>query len=844
MHNRAFHRLIGLLFVASVVLAGSVSAQSAVALRAHPLEQDLNVDGALDEPAWRTAEIATGFRQLEPHEGAAASHETSVRVLYGSSHLYVGAVMTDDPNGIRRTLGRRDEINQADWFLISIDSYFDQKTAYTFGVNAAGVQFDGLERDQIGQLSWRSGVDASWDAIWASGVRILPDGWSVELRIPYSMLRFAEAGQQTWGIQFVRHISRLGETSEWPLVPRTQRVNLLAHYGRLEELNDVRPLRNIQFTPYTLTQMRVQEHVSEPGSGDFDGTADVGADLKVGVGSAVTLDLTVNPDFGQVEADPAVLNLTAFETFFDEQRPFFVEGTQIYQFSVGPGNLLYTRRVGANAPIVAATKLSGRTGRGLSFGFLGATTGHQLDPTRHYGVARVSQQIGSYSSGGGILTAFNAPEAAGRRTALVGGSDWDLRFANNRYGVEAFVAAAHRRHDTDPENATTGIAANAWLRKRQGAWTGFLGIDVFGDEFLVNDVGELPFTNFVGVLLSVDHELRGGRPVGPFQRATLNSFTIKDYTYDGLVDLGLSSEAMFQGTLRGFQVLELAVDVEDPFGGHDPHETRGLGPWARPFSAEASAEITTDIRRDWQLRPELTFHHQEGGGRAFGAELEAEWNLGSRLSLMGELEGVWQKDILAWASNETFRLDGTTWSIAENDGLPAAPNPSFYRSFEDDGTLQAILDGVEPFQPDHYFVSVFGRRDTRSVDFTLRGTVTFRPNLSLQLYSQLFLARGRFDEFRILVEPDREERFPRFPKRNEFSFSSLQSNLVLRWEYRPGSTIFVVWTHGRRTDDALNPLAPWSASPYHRSVGDQIARTFDQYPDNVFLIKLNYTFLR
>ena len=269
-----------------------------------------------------------------------------------------------------------------------------------------------------------------------------------------------------------------------------------------------------------------------------ESSVDAGADFKLGIGSGITLDATVNPDFGQVESDPAVLNLTAFETFYEERRPFFVEGAQIYSFDVGLGQLLYTRRIGADAPIVGAMKLSGRTAGGTSFGVLGSTTGDAFSPERHYGVARLSQQINEYSSAGGALTFFDAPTFGDARVrSTVGGADWDLRFAGNRYGVEGFGAFTHRRRPG--LHAETGFAGKVWGRKRQGVWTGFVGFDVFHDEFNPNDLGQLHENNFIATLLSIDHEINGGRPFGPFQRASLGSFTLQSFSYRDRRDLGL-----------------------------------------------------------------------------------------------------------------------------------------------------------------------------------------------------------------------------------------------------------------------------------------------------------------
>jgi hypothetical protein len=223
--------------------------------------------------------------------------------------------------------------------------------------------------------------------------------------------------------------------------------------------------------------------------------------------------------------------------------------------------------------------------------------------------------------------------------------------------------------------------------------------------------------------------------------------------------------------------------------------------------------------------------------------LRAEWDAGSRLSLSENLEGEWENNVTAWVSNESFRSVDTGWQIGQQSTSPDQLNNDDYVNFNDEGMLNNILSDVEPYDTGQYYVPVFGGRDTRSLDFTLRGTVTFTPDLSLQLYSQLFLARGHFEKFRILQNPDQLAGFDPYPKRNDFTLNSLQSNVVLRWEYRPGSTLFLVWTQGRSQRNQQNPLAPQTPSPYNRSIGDRIGDTFDIFPQNVFLAKIKYTFL-
>ena len=822
--------------VSLLAVAGSLHAQARPSLQASAVAEGVAVDGRLDEAAWQQAQAASDFRQFEPNEGAPASQRTEVRVLYGPGSLYVGAVLYDtSPAAIERALGRRDEFNRADWFLVSIDSYLDRRTAYTFAVNAAGVQFDAIEGG--------GGTDPSWDAIWSSEVRATPEGWIVEMAIPYSMLRFPSAESQTWGIQIQRHIPRLAEQSEWPLVPRVQRTNQVARFGDLSGISGIRPRRNLQMRPYTVARMQTGESDDRPGEGYEESELDVGGDLKLGLGPNVTLDATVNPDFGQVESDPAVLNLTAFETVFEERRPFFVEGSQIYQFSAGPGQLLYTRRIGADAPIIGAAKLSGRTARGLSFGVLGATTGNDFQPSRQFGVARVSQQFGDYSTAGGIVTLFDSPALGGRGRSFVTGADWDLRFLENRFGLEGFAAVTNRWWTEGDAETETGFAGKVWARKRQGAWQGFTGVDIFSDDFNPNDVGQLPFNDAYVLLGSVEHEINRGQPFGPFQRASASLFGAQRFAYSDGLNQGLELSVGSRWVTRGFQAIEADVELERPFGGYDVYETRGLGPWAAPGSIRFGLEYTTDERRSWWLEPEASIALQEGGGRAFAAGLRGNWNVSDRVSLEADLDGEWEQDVLAWSSNETFLRSGGGWLIGRQAGRPGGSDLTDYAAFDDGGVLGTILTGVTPIGADRYYVPVFGERDTRSADLILRGTYTFTPGLSFQLYSQLFLAGGRYEGVRILRSGNDLVPFDAFPKRNDFALSSLQSNAVLRWEYRPGSTLYVVWTHGRQAEDELNPLAPWGRSPFEQGFRNQIGDTFDIFPDNVFLIKLSYTFL-
>ncbi len=842
-YKRSFLILLGFLLF---IKLDFLKAQNSYSAEAVSVESPVTINGLLDEEAWQKSEPITGFRQFEPDEGDPASQRTEVRILYGNGNIYISAILYDDnPEAIEQTLGRRDEYNRADWFLVSIDSYFNRRNAYAFGVNAAGVQFDALQSGGDGGGPGPPGMDPSWDAVWESAVSVDERGWVVEMRIPNSMLRFPNIDSQTWGIHFTRRIPRLGEVSEWPLVPRADRTNLVAQFGLLTEIEDIEPRPNLQVRPYSVAGLNSHESTINPGTANVETNLDAGGDLKIGLGPNITLDATINPDFGQVESDPAVLNLTAFETFFDEKRPFFIEGIQIYEFSVGPGELLYTRRIGAQAPIIGATKVSGRTEKGLSFGVLGATSGSDFDPSRNYGVARMSQQIGNFSEAGGILTGFDAPsqDGLGRIQTVTGGADWDLRFLDNRYGIEGFSAFTHRSWTQPGHESQTGIAGKVWLRKREGILNGFTGLDVFGKRFNPNDIGQLRENNFIANLYRLEYQLNKGEPFGPVRRANTSLFGIQQFSYDRGLNLGLSLEVSSNWTMKDFQQVEFAVNTERLFGGYDLFETRGLGPWARPSMVQITGEIETDQRRNWLVEPEAGISWHGDNGRGYNLSLRGEWDIGSQLSLNANVEGEWEEDVTAWVSNESFMRNGANWSIGELSVSPDELTSSDYRNFDDDGVLNSILDEVTPYEFNTWYVPVFGRRDTRSLDFTLRSNITFTSKLSLQIYSQLFLARGKYDNFEIMQNRDDLADFPAYPKRSEFTLSSLQSNMVLRWEYRPGSNIYLVWTHGRQLRESLNPLAPYGPSPYNRNIGRRVDDTFDIFPENALLLKVEYTFL-
>ena len=271
------------------------------------------------------------------------------------------------------------------------------------------------------------------------------------------------------------------------------------------------------------------------------------------------------------------------------------------------------------------------------------------------------------------------------------------------------------------------------------------------------------------------------------------------------------------------------------------NETRGRGPRARPRELSIEFGISTDSRRNWQLEPEVEFQVFQGEGGSYGAALEGAWNASQRLRLGAEVGYGRENGITAWASNEAFAPGVAAWTIGLESGTA---EPEAFQGFDDGGLLGGLLTGLQPEASGVFFVPIYGRRDTRSVDVTLRGDLTFTPTLSLQFYGQLFAARGRYQDFQLLRARDELADFPSYPKTHDFAFSSFQTNTVLRWEYRPGSALFVVWAQNRSGDTALDAFDLGRRSVFEQTSTDQLRDTFDVFPTNVFLVKLSYKFLR
>ncbi|HSJ16399.1 MAG TPA: DUF5916 domain-containing protein, partial [Longimicrobiales bacterium] len=447
------------------------------------------IDGRLDEAVWQHADVATDFIEHEPASGEPSDQRTEARVLYDDGAIYVGMRAFDTaPDSIVGRLARRDENPYSDWLLVAFDSYFDRRTAFIFGVNPAGARIDSFMYDDGNESD-------SWDPVWE--VRTTRDslGWSAEFRIPLSQLRFngAVAAARTWGVQFHRKIARTNERSFWAPMPRDGN-GVVSYFGELHGLAGLRPPRHLEIQPYSVSSVTTSPPgaARDPFHQDFRWRSSIGADFKYGVTSHLTLSGTLNPDFGQVESDPSVVNLTAYETFLQEKRPFFVEGADIFNFGLGIGDgdlgnesLFYSRRIG-RAPqggtpgaaefekvptattIVGAAKLSGKTARGWSLGMLEAVTAGEraeyvtdtgargdvaVEPWTNYAMARVARDFDEGRTAFGVIAT-----ATNRRlddelsflhsAAYTGGLNARHRWQGGDFEVSGWLAGSHVRGDT------------------------------------------------------------------------------------------------------------------------------------------------------------------------------------------------------------------------------------------------------------------------------------------------------------------------------------------------------------------------------------------------------------
>jgi hypothetical protein len=842
------------------------SEAAASVLRAVPLgEGRIELDGRLDEAVWQTAPLATDFLQFEPTEGAPASQRTEARILPAGDALYVALRAFDSaPDSVVGQLTRRDQDSYSDELAVVVDSYFDRRTAFQFGVNAAGVKKDVFRYDDTME-------DVGWDAVWDVATSLDEQGWSAEFRIPYSQLRFREAPDQTWGIQFIRRIARLGELSVWAPTRRSESA-VVSKMGQLRGLSVQAP-RRIEVSPYTLG--RLERRPGDEANPFYDKNAlssSVGADLKMGVGGSLTLDLTLNPDFGQVEADPSQVNLSAFETFLMERRPFFVEGSNLFNFGLGLGDgsiesLFYSRRVGrapqgsassslgfvqgdVNSTILGALKLSGKTPGGWSVGVLNALTAEEnasvaprdggaryqvpIEPMTWYSVARLLRDFrGGKSAIGAVGTVVERDRGVAdaldvRRQAFTGGIDFRHRFAGERYQLNGSLAGTRvagsaetitltqrsaaryfQRPDADylaVDSARTNLSGTSAVlnlaKIAGGHWRWATGLQSRSPGFEPNDMGFMFETGFLNVFGYAGYDQSSAQ--GPFRnwRLNLNTWAGSSWGREHL-NLGGNINGNFQltsfwGGYFGVNYNATSLSTGMLRGGPAFLSEANWGGWGGLFT-DGRKPVNADLNLNWNVRPE--------SGSWF-------FNVSPNLSVRP-------------SGQASFRIG------------------SFFNKNLDDSQWVRRVDGASP----HY---ILGQLEQSTFGLNARVDYAFTPNLSLQLYAQPFVSAGSFDDFKRVTDP----RAPRYRDRMQplaaskgsdgsysavvndedvrfsdpaFDFRQFLSNTVLRWEYRPGSVVYLVWSQGRTFDGEGS-----------FDLGGNLRDLFSVHPENVLMVKASY----
>ena len=836
--------MLALAVLAAAAMAGSTASRA----DAMPITaQAVRANGEVSDEAWRRASAIDAFVQREPEEGGRPSQRTEFRVVYDASTLFVKVHAFDtDPDRIVSYLTRRDADSPSDWIRVLIDSYHDRRTAFEFGVNPAGVKEDRYWSDDTNR-------DDSWDAVWDVKVTRDATGWSAEFRIPFSQLRFTPSDTLTFGFAVTRSIGRLNETSTWPLLARSAN-GYVSSFGELGGLSMHASPKKIELVPYTVASLTRQRPEGNALISPSAGDAAVGLDVKYALTPGLTFTSTFNPDFGQVEADPAVVNLTAFETFFNERRPFFVEGSGVFRFDSdcwdGPCSLFYSRRVGrapqgadvlpsgdgivtdypAQSTILGAAKLTGRVGR-FSLGIMHAVTQEEtatvldngvrsqqsVEPTTNYTVGRVRREFPNQSSVGAMFTSTvrRLPEALRilPDRAFSGGVDFDVRF-KTRYSLTGYLAASSVQGDPSAIESlqedsrhyyqrpdATSFALDPTRSSLNGS-SGRISVNKIGGQ-RVRFSSQVGFKspgfdlNGAGFLRRADErwtlnwfQLRSDVPTRWFRSRQLNFNEYATWNSDG--DL-LVNGANVNGNAMFANNWEAGGGVNTNKLTSDDRLTRG-GPIVLTEGFDTFwSWVNTDKRR------RLSMNLFTGGGR--------------------NGVGSWFRDIEV---SVTYRP------------IAALEITSGVRSNRANNLEQ--WTGLVTDARDHY---VFGHLSQTTVGFTERVNYTMTPNLSLQLYAEPFVSGGGFDSFKELADgrnPSYAERYAPFAYDRvangdpDFNVKSFRTTNVLRWEYRPGSTLFVVWQQARENDAILGDFR----------FGRDVRGIFGVPPKNVFLVKLAY----
>ncbi len=825
--------------------AGRPSPVSAVAVRS---AEPVVIDGRADDAIWKTAPLITDFTEFSPVEGGPARFRTQAQVAFDDHTFYVFIRAFDpEPAKLSTVLARRDVRPPTDQLKIVIDSFHDRRSGFEFAVSPGGVRRDYAIYDDNNE-------DGSWDGVWDVATRVDSLGWTAEFAIPLSQLRYPSSPQHTFGFAIWRDIERYKERVSWPAY-RPSQIGFVSQLGDLSGLDGIPAPHRFDVMPYT-----VAKNASRPTAAGFDRhqSFNLGADFKYGLTSNFTLDGTVDPDFGQVEQDPAVLNLSVFETFLQEKRPFFLEGTGIYQFPVNSNQvsnngegLFYSRRIGrapqlgplfgdASSPtsttILGAAKLTGRSAGGLTVGALEAVTrreegraGLTIEPATNYGVVRLQQDLNHHKSGvGAMVTAVDRSLGGDtrdvlRRSAHVGGLDARHQFGpGDNYLLTASLTASDVRGSGAAILATQTDPAHYYQRPDAP-----LHLDTTRTG-LVGDAETIHLAKYGGGIVVFETSYQRISP----------GFEIND--------LGFLNRADWQdqSTWMGLQFLRKTKLYDQlRWNFNEWQDWTSAGGLA--LERAVNTNVHVQFHNNWflhaggtagQLGATFSDRATRGGPALRQSPYVAPW-----IEVQGDQRRVVYPDVFA----QIVRTDeGRTRRTYVNPTVQlrvstrTTPSLGVNYSRNEDNT-QFFGNFADSVGVTHY---TFAHLDQTTIGLTFRVDYTASPTLTLQVYANPFVSKGTYSDVREAARPRAgryDDRFAPYAdpavaaNPGAFNFKAFNSSTVLRWEYRPGSSLYLVWTQGRKDFEPLEGS---------RALSGDLDRLFRVHPADTFLIKVAHWF--
>lgn len=838
-------------------------------------KNELTIDGKLDESSWQKANWQNDFIQYEPSEGKSPGQKTDFAILLDENYIYVGFKCWDSsPDSIVQRLTRRDEID-GDLVAVQFDSFFDKRTGFSFFLNAAGTKQDFMISNDGGN------EDNTWDPIWLAKTSRDSLGWYAEMKIPLTQLRFEGNGEQTWGLQLGRMLFRKQEVSIWQ--PSSKKVSgWVSQFGELKGLKNLKSRKVADITPYVVARTdRFEKEASNPfKSGGKKNQLDVGVDGKVGLTNNLTLDFTINPDFGQVEADPSQVNLTSFETFFQEKRPFFIEGKNILSFPLmfGDGdlaseNIFYSRRIGRrphNSPdledneyidapeftsILGAAKITGKTKSGWSVGVLESLTsdeyahisnGHQrsemIEPFTNYSIGRIQKDFNDGNTFvGGIFTSVNRNLEEEQlnylhKSAYSGGidfvhkwhnKDWEFNFSSYFSRVSGSTEAISNTQESWIHGFQRPDATHLKLDTTRTSLLGQGGKIVFSKnggklKFMAATAWKSPGLelNDVGYMRQADNILEviwvGYRIYEPFSIFRNFNFNFNQWT-----------EWNFSGELTG------------PGGNINMHtQLKNYWNFHLGGNLNGTGLSSSELRGGPALKGSGTKNIWFAFGSSDQKKLTAEVEL---MALSGNVKN--SKNLMNYGLSLGYR---------PSKNLKITLSPSYTTN---DDELQYVTQQDYSSRTDY----IFARINQKTLSASLRVNYNITPDLSIQYWGQPFLASGKYSEFKRITDSRADSYSDRFSlfRNNELAYQAADeiylvsnsagnrlysfdqpdfnvkeflSNMVVRWEYRPGSTIFLVWSQTRNQ----------SVSNGYFDFGKDMTTLFEDKPYNVLLLKMSF----